>query len=62
MKYQVKIKWLSEPEEQDYTAAKSYLLLLYENDFITNLVTKLRAEKTTEFKAKDIFRALGYPY
>jgi hypothetical protein len=57
MKNQVKIKWLSEPEEQDYTAAKSYLLLLYENDFITNLVTKLRAEKTTEFKAKDIFRA-----
>ena len=57
MKNQVKIKWLSEPEEQDYTAAKSYLSLLYENDFITNLVTKLRAEKTTEFKAKDIFRA-----
>jgi disulfide oxidoreductase YuzD len=57
MKNQVKIKWLSEPEEQDYTAAKSYLSLLYENEFITNLVIKLRAQKTTEFKAKDIFRA-----
>ena len=57
MKNQVKIKWLSEPEEQDYTAAKSYLSLLYENDFITDLVTKLRAQKITEFKAKDIFRA-----
>lgn len=53
----VKIKWLSEPEEQDYTAAESYLSLLYRSDFITNLINKLRNEKITQFKAKDIFRA-----
>ena len=36
------IKWLLEPEEQDYPAAESYLSLLYDNQEVAGLVTKLR--------------------
>jgi hypothetical protein len=57
MKNQTEIKWLSEPEDHDYPAAESYLLLIYENDFVSKLIHKLRIEKITKFKAKDIFRA-----
>jgi len=57
MKAPVNIKWFYEPEEHDYTAAESYLSLFYKSDFISNLVTQLRAVEITEFKAKDIFRA-----
>jgi len=57
MKNQVKINWFSEPEDQDYTAADSYLSLLYKNDIITTIINNLKTEKITEFKAKDIFRA-----
>ena len=53
------IKWLSEPEEQDYPAAASYLSLLYDNHQVEGLVTKLRKQTITKFKAKDIFRASG---
>jgi disulfide oxidoreductase YuzD len=57
MKDKVKIKWLAVPEEQDYTAADSYLSLFYKSDSVSTLITQLRTEKITEFKAKDIFRA-----
>jgi len=57
MKDQPKINWFSDPEDHDYTAAESYLLLTYEHDVTTKLVGKLKAEKITVFKAKDIFRA-----
>jgi hypothetical protein len=49
--------WLSEVEEQDYPAARSYLNLLYPSGRVDKLVTKLRSAKLREFKAKDIFRA-----
>ena len=57
MKNRVKIKWLTDPEDQDYSAAVSYLSLLYKKDNISSIIIQLRAEKITEFKAKDIFRA-----
>jgi hypothetical protein len=57
MKDQIEIKWLPEPEEHDYPAAESYLLLTYDSDIVSKLVEKLRTEKVTMFKAKDIFRA-----
>ncbi len=57
MKDETKIRWFSEPEDHDYTAAESYLLLVYDRDTTSKLVEKLKAEKMSTFKAKDIFRA-----
>ena len=55
------IKWLSEPEEQDYPAALSYLSLLYDERTAAGYVDKLKRASVTEFKSKDIFRASGLP-
>jgi hypothetical protein len=53
------IKWLQEPEDKDYQSAVSYLNLLYNEITVKALVKKLKKVKTTQFKAKDIFRASG---
>ena len=58
MSKEVKIKWLSEPEEHDYPAALSYLSLLYDEQTATT-VDKLKHASISEYKAKDIFRASG---
>jgi hypothetical protein len=55
----VDIKWLPEPEEKDYPAAKSYLSLIYGERAAAGLVQKLRRAPVSKFKAKDIFRASG---
>ncbi len=55
----VKIKWLSKPEEHDYPAALSYLTLIYDKKTATRFVNKLKGASMSEFKAKDIFRASG---
>ncbi len=52
-----KIKWLTQPEEHDYPAALSYLLLLYDEDTANKYVNKLKLAGISEFKSKDIFRA-----
>lgn len=59
MTKKVDIKWLTEPEEHDYPAAKSYLCLLYNEQTANAHVDKLRRAPVSEFKAKDIFRASG---
>ena len=51
------IKWLEEPEAQDYPAAHSFLSLIYDEPMVSELVEKLKAATFSEFKAKDIFRA-----
>ncbi|MEI6757069.1 MAG: hypothetical protein FDX18_10700 [Chlorobium sp.] len=56
-KKSVEIKWLKEPENHDYPAAKSYLSLIYEESSAKALVKKLKRAPLSEFKAKDIFRA-----
>lgn len=53
----IQIKWLKEPEEHDYPAALSYLLLIYDEQKATNYVNELKLAPISEFKAKDIFRA-----
>ena len=58
-KQNVKIKWLREPEEQDYPAAQSYLSLVYGKPEVKAFLKKLRRAPISEFKAKDIFRASG---
>jgi len=59
MSKEVEIKWLSEPEEHDYSAALSYLSLLYDEQIATTYVDKSKRASISEFKAKDIFRASG---
>ncbi|MDD5267140.1 MAG: hypothetical protein PHO08_08425 [Methylococcales bacterium] len=59
MSKKVQIKWLKEPEEQDYPAALSYLSLLYDEQTATACVDKLKLASISAFKAKDIFRASG---
>ena len=51
------IKWLEEPEAQDYPAAHSFLSLIYNEPMVSELVEKLKSAASSEFKAKDIFRA-----
>src|SRR5580692_1521086 len=59
MKKKTKIKWFSKPQKRDYPAAQSYLCLQFEPRAATKIVGRLRRAKTTEFAAKDIFRASG---
>src|SRR5215469_17741293 len=56
---QAKIKWASEPERQDYPAARSYLSLHYPGPIAKTYVKKLKRAPVSKFKAKDIFRASG---
>jgi hypothetical protein len=56
-----KEKWLSEPEEHDYPAAKSYLTLLYDEETAAKYAKALAHAPMTSFAAKDIFRASELP-
>jgi hypothetical protein len=51
------MKWLAEPAEHDYLAARSYLSLIYDKKSAGKQVKKLKRAPMTEFQAKDIFRA-----
>ena len=51
------IRWLEEPEDQDYPAAESYLRLLYSETQVAAMVEGLKVAAVVHFKAKDIFRA-----
>ena len=59
MSKNVQIRWLSELEKQDYPAALSYLSLIYREPIAKTYVEKLKRAATSQFKAKDIFRASG---
>ena len=51
------IKWLREPEDQDYPAALSYLSLIYDEATAAKMVDDLKNAPISQFKAKDIFRS-----
>jgi hypothetical protein len=51
------IKWLKTVEEQDYPAAESYLLLLYDGKRVAKILKQLRKAPISKFRAKDLFRA-----
>jgi hypothetical protein len=55
----IEIKWLSKPQERNYTAAMSYLSLLYDETAAATHVDKLKRAWMSKYKAKDIFRASG---
>jgi hypothetical protein len=59
MNKKIEINWLSEPEDHDYPAARSYLNLLFDDATCDQFVAQLRAAPIASFKAKDIFRASG---
>ncbi|SRR5258708_2533161 len=52
-----KISWLSHVEEHDYTAADSYLRIIYDDNKVAKMVAKLQGSAIVQFKAKDIFRS-----
>lgn len=56
---QIEITWLTEPEEKDFPAAESYLGLHYGKKSIKVIMSKMKKACTSQFKAKDIFRASG---
>lgn len=51
--------WLGDVEQHDYTAAVSYLSLIYPAKEAVSLAVRLRRTALVQFKAKDIFRASG---
>jgi disulfide oxidoreductase YuzD len=51
------IKWLPDVGEHDYSAAESYLRIIYSEDKVSEIVVKFRSGAFVQFKAKDIFRA-----
>lgn len=51
------IQWLDKPAKHDYTAADSYLSLLFDADTVAKHIKKLRRAGQSEFKAKDLLRA-----
>jgi len=53
----IPIKWLPDPEKQDYPGAYSYLTLLFEDEEVQWMVKKLKKAPVLPFKSKDIFRA-----
>jgi hypothetical protein len=59
MAKEIEIKWLSKPQERSYTAAMSYLSLLYDEPTAATHVEKLRRATMCKHMAKDIFRASG---
>lgn len=56
---QIEIKWLSEPGENNYPSAASYLSLIYDDKTVAAVVSKLKTAPAATFAAKDIFRASG---
>jgi hypothetical protein len=59
MSKKAEIKWLSEPEENSYPKALSYLSLLYDEKTAITYVNKLTRASMSEIRATDIFRASG---
>jgi hypothetical protein len=57
----LKVKWLDEPEDKDYAAAKSYLSLLVPDDDLEPLIERLRIATSGRWRAKDILRAAHLP-
>jgi len=56
-----KVRWLDEPEEKDYAAARSYLSLLVAPGDLDGLIARLRSATSGTWRAKDILRAARLP-
>jgi hypothetical protein len=58
---QRKVRWLDEPEDKDYAAARSYLSLLVPEPQLDALIERLRNATSGRWRAKDILRATRLP-
>jgi hypothetical protein len=56
-----RVRWLDEPEDKDYAAARSYLSLLVPEPALDPLIGQLRTATTGSWRAKDILRATRLP-
>ncbi len=56
-----RVRWLDEPEEKDYAAARSYLSLLVPEPGLDAVIERLRAANGGRWRAKDILRAARLP-
>lgn len=57
MQIQKRSKWLPDVEEHNYTAAESYLTLLFNERDVAQMIIRLKSAVIVQFKAKDIFMA-----
>ena len=57
----MKVRWLAEPAQKDYDAARSYLSLLVPDEQLDGLIERLRVATNGTWRAKDILRATGLP-
>lgn len=62
MTKKAQLQWLDEPAEDNYTAAESFLQLLYAPKQARALAKKLRRAPISEFPARDIVRAAAIPF
>jgi predicted Ser/Thr protein kinase len=55
------IRWLEDVVDDDYTAAGSYLSILYNAEQVVKVIARLREAAVVEFKAVDLLRASRLP-
>jgi hypothetical protein len=55
------IHWLPDVEEHDYSAAESYLSLIYAVDRVAKVATRFKTSPIVKFEAKDLSRASQLP-
>lgn len=56
-----KIRWLEEPEEKDYLAARSFLSMVIAPASLAQAIADLRTAPLGHWAAKDILRAAALP-
>jgi hypothetical protein len=56
-----RVRWLDEPEDKDYAAARSYLSLLVAPDERDAIVERLHDAPLGQWRAKDVLRAAQLP-
>ena len=54
-------RWLAEPEDKDYTAARSFLSMLVDPGRLEEVIQRLREAPIGHWAAKDILRAAALP-
>ena len=55
----MKVRWSGEPEQHDYAEAKSYLVLIYNDQKTSQLIRALQQAPIVQCKATNVFRASG---
>ena len=56
------IKWLSEPEKQDYPSALSFLSLIFDETDANLFVNKLKKQLSFFIKQKTFLEQAPYPF